>query len=498
MNYEDELLISLGSSTKSTQNKLNNRKLKDKFYNDIYEYYYRGGFLSIILSYVTEILSSLFGLIFIIFIFILLDWDEILLCGKENDIENCGEIYNYIKPKVPNFFCIMILFFGIIFILYKIFTFCFNFKNILNIHNFYKKTLIISSKDMQTMSWSDVINILSVYEQNIDVFSNTTIYDITSHILRKENYLIALINNNIINISPYLYTKQLELNIQYIIFNNLDNIHNDNFETSLRYKLIFYGILNLFLSVFVFVFLLLYFFVCNIDDFCSKKNILTDRQYSLYYKRKIRDYNELKHFFEERLNKSVKPALEYIKQFPSPIMEIVGKFIGLISGCFVGFFLILSILDESILLYVRFYDRSLIFYAGVFGIISAIARGMIKSPENRVYDPITTMNDLQKYIQYIPTNWVNKFNTYYVRDSFLKMFDNVIKLFLYDLLSVITTPIILIFVLPKQVSNIVHFIRTNTIDIRNVGNICKFAEFNFNSKNEKMERSITTFKDNHE
>ena len=62
----------------------------------------------------------------------------------------------------------------------------------------------------------------------------------------------------------------------------------------------------------------------------------------------------------------------------------------------------------------------------------------------------------------------------------------------------ITTPIILIFVLPKQVTNIVHFIRTNTIDIRNVGNICKFAEFNFNSKNEKMERSITTFKDNHE
>ena len=86
MNYEDELLISLGSSTKSTQNKLNNRKLKDKFYNDIYEYYYRGGFLSIILSYVTEILSSLFGLVFIIFIFILLDWDEILLCGKQNDI----------------------------------------------------------------------------------------------------------------------------------------------------------------------------------------------------------------------------------------------------------------------------------------------------------------------------------------------------------------------------------------------------------------------------
>ena len=76
------------------------------------------------------------------------------------------------------------------------------------------------------------------------------------------------------------------------------------------------------------------------------------------------------------------------------------------------------------------------------------------------------------------------------------MFKYKIFLFLNDLISVVTTPIILIFVLPKQRVKMINFLLNNTKYIKNVGNICTFSEFNKSSNNKKMELSISMFQDN--
>ena len=458
----------------------------DIFYSDVYDYFHKGGFMSIVLSGITDILSLLFGTGFLVFVFVLLDWGKILQCGTNNEIKDCGELYIYIKPHYPNIFFIFTLFIASIFTICKILMFFKNYKTLCYIHNFYKNELKISSKELQTMQWSTVIDRISKHKK-----INLTIEDITNKILYKENYFIALIHKNVLDIIPFFYTKQLEFNLRHIILSDLHNIN----PISLKRKFILYGILNLFFSFFIFIYLLTHFFASNIDDFYSNKNI-GSRRYSLLAKSQFRDYNELQHFFEKRLNKSIKYSYEYIKQFPSPELDVICKFISLISGAFIGLFLILSILDESILLYVRLFDRSLIFYTGIFGAISACARSFIKSPENTIYNPSEIMEKIYKYTHYMPTHWVNKCDSYRIRDEFLVFFPYTLLIFVQDLISVFMTPIILLRVMPNYADDISQFIQQNTVNSP-IGKICSFANFEIKLDDKKMSMSISCFKENH-
>jgi autophagy-related protein 9 len=49
------------------------------------------------------------------------------------------------------------------------------------------------------------------------------------------------------------------------------------------------------------------------------------------------------------MNNSAVYSLDYFKQFPTPLVSIVAKFISFLSGGLAGILLILGFLDESIL-----------------------------------------------------------------------------------------------------------------------------------------------------
>ncbi len=493
---DESTLLYLGSRDKNTFENKNYINLKDltydeQFYNDVYKYYHDGGFYNILATNIGAITSSIFGIFFFIFVFCLLDWSQILLCGQDKDVKDCGDLFDYLKYESPNFFIICCLTLAISTTLYKIISFIFNLRKLIKIKNFFYNKLHFTHKDLQTISWREVII-------KISEITSLSIKEITYIILKKENYLLSLINNNILQIPQFMYTKQLEMNLERIIFYNIENIDKLD-KRKLRNRFIIYGILNIIFSIFIFIFISIYFFISNIDEINSNKTILGGRKYNLYAKRKFRQYNELEHFFEKRLNKSYRYALEYIKQFPSTFFETVGKYLGLITGSFIGFFLILSLLDESILLYVRLFNRSLIFYAGIISAISAASRGFIRSPENSIYNAQPVMEKIISYTHYMPVNWTGRLNTFDIRDEFLSFFNYTTVIFLYDLLSVITTPLILIFILSKKSEKIAIFLHQNTVYVKNVGNICNFADFRSKhiETDEKLIKSLSVFSENH-
>ena len=416
-----------------------------------------------------------------------LDWDRILQCGNNNEIKECGELYTYISPKIPNFLTSIILVYSIIFTIVKFCIFIIKYKDLVNTYNYYTNSLHISCEELQTSTWTKIVNkIIEVNAKNI------TICDITNKILRTDNYFIALIHKDIIKLpSISLYTSQLDFNLRHIILNDIVNIDHG----TLKRRFILYGLLNLLFSVIIFIYLSMHFFASNIDEFYSNKDILGSRKYTIYAKWKFREYNELKHFFEKRLTKSMPVGVSYIKNFPAPTTEVICKNIGIICGAFIGFFVILSLLDESILLYVRLFDRTLLFYAGIIGAISSIARGTIRKPENTIYNPAAIMEKIYKYTHYMPDRWKKKTNTYAVKDDFLKLFPYSFILFLYELLSVFTTPYILLFILPKQSIDITYFIKNHTVKSQNVGPICRFANFETPDQNNdrKMDQSLSYF-----
>lgn len=467
------------------------RLTRDNFINNIYYYYLKGGFYSIIISKIIDVFSLIFLSFFTLGVFVFLDWDKIMKCTVD-----CGDISDYLNLNSinsPNFFHVMILTFvsGLVsFSFYKIIKFYSDCKEFKLIDKYYTEHLNIKRKDLHSKSWEDIINIISEKNESIPID------EITSIILKRENYFIAFITNNIFKIPENLFTKQLEISLYYGL-NPFEFSNKTKYDIQRRLFLL--GIINLILSPFILTYVIASFIFYNIDELYLNKKVLGPRRYTEYFKWEIRSYNELQHYFEDRVNYSMKYAIEYTKQFPSRNIEIISKFIGLISGAFIVLFLTLSILDENILLFVKFLDRSLIFYTGLFASISAITRGFIREPENIVYNPNDIMNKVSKYTHYMPKHWINKCHTFNVRDEFLIKFKYILLIFFYEIISVITTPYLLFFTIYAESQNIENFLKHNTSYKKNIGYTCRLSDFagKYEEVNNKMEMSILSFSENH-
>ena len=454
------------------------------FYSQVYKYYYNRGFYPILFFNISELFLLIFSIAFFLFFFAFIDWVKLLECK----INNCGDIMNYIDVKFSPIE-IFILIIGVMFLVYKLTVFVPKMYNLINICNYYTKTLEIKNEDLYSIDWTFILD--KIVKTNN---KHCSVINLTNKIMRKENYMIAFIDNKIIDMPNYVYTKQMEENLKYIILNDSYDINNID-HLKLRRKFIIYGILNAAFSFIILLFQIGYFFTSNINDFYSSKNITGPRRYTTLAKTKFREYNELTHYFEERINKSMKYANKYNAQFESPNMEIAGKFIGLISGAFFIFFLIISILDENVLLYVTFFDRSLLFYMGIISAISSFTRTLIRDPEESLYDPVGYMEKIIQYTHYCPERWVDKFNKHEVRNEFSSLFQFKIVIFFHEIISIFVTPYYLIFILPEKSKRICEFIKNNTVYVDSIGYVYNtYDEYHLD---DKMKSSLLNFNENH-
>lgn len=496
MAYDDltysSLFDEVGNNREFTKYK---RVETTKFFKEIYYYYIKGGFYNILTVKIIDIFTLLFVCIFILTTFIFLDWENIILCGKDTDIKDCGDISRYLTSTnfyTPNFFQVLILIFVLTILFYSIYKFInlYNdFINYYNIDRYYVERLKIPRQYLHSKSWEDII--LSISNTN----NNLPIDDIANIILVEENFFISFMDNNLFNVSNKYFTKQLEYNLYYGI--RPSTLINKDF-TYIKNRLIYLGIINIFLSPFILLYIIISFVFNNIDELYINKKVFGSRRYNNYFKWKIRQYNELDHCFENRVNMSMKYANEYIKQFPSIMIENISKFIAFISGAFIVLFLTFSILDENILLYVKFEDRSLIFYTGIIASISSIARGFIREPENSIYNPNGIMEKISKYTLYYPEIWKDNAHTFVVKNEFLSFYNYILINFLYEINGIISTPYLLLFHIPNQAKKIEDFMKRNVVYKKTIGNICLDSDFkNKNNKSQKLSSSILSFSENY-
>ena len=191
-------------------------------------------------------------------------------------------------------------------------------------------------------------------------------HDIANRIMRRENYMIALINKDILDLSVLfmneksLLTKTLEWNLKLCIDNFIYNQqgqingkilkeYNRNQlarELTSRFKLA--AIINLISPFIVIYFVLLYFFRYFNEYKSNPASILGLRQYTPYAEWKLREYNELSHLFNKRLIMSMGPANTYIDQFPKGFLVVnLMRLINFISGSILAVLVIMGILLED-------------------------------------------------------------------------------------------------------------------------------------------------------
>lgn len=398
----------------------------------------------------------------------------------------------------------------------KVFQLLLDIRRLKHMHDFYHCLLGVSDAEIQTISWQEIVSRLmtlrdanaatagavpahnrrymgSQSKQRMDA------HDIANRLMRKENYLIALVNKDILDLTlpvPFLRNRQLfsrtlEWNINLCIvdyvFNEqgqvrplfLKDSHRKALSDGLRRRFVFFGIMNIFVAPFIVVYFMMHYFFRYFNEYKKNPSQISSRQYTPLAEWKFREFNELWHLFERRINLSHPFATRYVDQFPKDKTIQIAGFVAFVSGALTSVLALASIIDPELFLgFELTHDRTVLFYLGIFGSVWALARGMVPE-ETDVFDPEYTLLKVINFTHYFPSHWKGKLHSDDVRKDFAISYQLKIIIFMEEILSMIFTPFILWFSLPKCSERVIDFVREFTVHVDGMGYLCSFAVFDF-------------------
>ncbi|GMP90682.1 hypothetical protein CsSME_00041693 [Camellia sinensis var. sinensis] len=489
----------------------------DLFFERLYSYYCEKGLWCIIIKWIVELLSLVFTICFSGFFLLYVDWNGLrnAKCGMdavESGIKPCDLAKEALHPHplIP-FTLSKAIIVGYLGIFSVYWAFCFlrffaQLKDTLKIRQFYYNSLCVTDNEIQTMPWASILEKVVRLQstQQLCVVKDLSAHDVVMRLMRKENYLIGMLNKGVLafpisqwvpgsspsvkfgpNGTRYrlILTKTLEWTLNWCI---LQSMFDRNFcvrrdfvsdPKTLKKRLMIVGLAMLLLSPFLVIFMLVYLFLRHAEQFYNQPSTASSRRWSNLSKWMFREFNEVDHFFKHRINGSVLHASDYLKQFPSPIITIIAKFISFVSGGFAAILIIIAFLEES-LLEGHIFGRNLFWYAAVFGAITAISRAAV-TDELLVLDPQGAMSLVVQHTHYMPKRWRGKENTEIVCMEFATLFQYTGMMLLEEMASIFLTPYLLLFVVPERVDDILQFIADFTVNVEGVGHVCSFSVFDF-------------------
>ena len=390
--------------------------------------------------------------------------------------------------------------------LYQTAQLLFSIPHLYNLHAFFTQLLKIQDSDLPTVSWNEISNrIISLQKVPetcllIPGSMNLDVHKIANRIMRRENYWIALYNKDILDLAfpfpmPFItgrpcLTKIMEFNLRVCIGNLLFQESGEGIRPEvlmveqravlihgLKRRLALMAILNMILSPFILGMTIMYLFFRYAQELHSNPRILGSRRYSSLAKWKFRDFNELPHLFQQRLNRSYRKAQLYVSQFSSPKTTILARLVAFIAGAFASFLAIFLVFEEDFDLGFQITSgKSVGFYITVFGAIFAVARGLVPD-ENLVLEPEMLLLEWSDDTHYLPHEWKGKLHSEQVKLQFSGFFSYRFVLLTEEILSVLYAPFILLFSLPPCSERIIDFFRDHTKTIAAMGPICDYADF---------------------
>ncbi|KAG7756782.1 hypothetical protein KL924_004787 [Ogataea haglerorum] len=494
----------------------------DTFLEDVYGYYTGNGYRCIILSRVSDLLIIVFVVWLSSFMGNCVDYNR-LMNGSASRYSDVVVDRCYSKISFSQKFFFFVLF---IILVLRVKSFYNHFKDLKEIKNFYNLLLGVSDEELQTISWSTIVKkIMVLRDQNTNalISGNQNIggddlkskkrlsaHDIANRLMRKENYMIAIFNKNVLApaltvplINHHFLTKTLEWNLKLCIFDFMFNSDGQlkhavlsehkrlALATELRKRFRLAGILSIFLTPFLVIYFLLYFFLKFFYDIKTNPSLVGSREYSPYARWKLREFNELPHMFDKRLKMSRARATEYINQFPKEATNIVLNFVAFVTGSLVTILVVLTVLGhENFLNFELTEGRTVLFYISTLGAIFTICKGSV-SENDTVFDPEASLRYVAQFTHYLPSSWNGRFHTEEVKNEFCNLFNLRLILVLKEITSLIMLPYILYCRLPDVSEKVIDFFREFSVHVDGLGYVCTFAMFEFDSKDKPI-RSQTS------
>ncbi|ORY40075.1 autophagy protein Apg9-domain-containing protein [Leucosporidium creatinivorum] len=471
----------------------------DGFLQKVYLYYVGKGIWTMVLGRVVDLLTVGWVISFSTFLVGCIDY------GKLWDAHSLAEVV--VPQCVARFSTLHLLLFLSFasFYLYRVIRFGLGVKELWEMHEFFGELLGVEENDIQTIPWSLIVTRLSTLRASHPsaLSSRSTshptaaghpldAHDIANRIMREENYLIALFNKDVLDLSLPLpgwvpegvrsrlgggggggrtLTKALEWNLGVCLLGFLFGAdgqvrraflgerNKGELVEALRRRFILMGIINAVFAPFIVLYLLMYSFFRYFEEYHQNPSTLSSRT-----------------FTPSPAGTSEKT---YVAQFPKAKTALLSRFVAFVAGSFAAVLILFSLIDpEAFLHFEVTKGRTVLFYIGVFGGILAVARGMVPE-EHRVVDVEEVMRRIVEQTHYCPEEWRGKLHSAEVHTTFSALFPLSAQIYLQELLSVLLTPFILLYSLPRCSGAIVDFFREFTVHVDGLGYVCSFAVFDF-------------------
>lgn len=203
--------------------------------------------------------------------------------------------------------------------------------DLLDTANFCHSKLGISERQIRTITWPEFVSrVVSLqHTTRLCIQRDLTEFDIVARIMRRDNYLIGMLNKGVLPLhvplpglrQRFMLTKTLEWALDRCIFDHMFD------PTTFRVRVEFVddpealqrrfrreAVLMVVLSPFVLCFLLIYFFMRNAEKFYNHPASIGARRWSLLARWRMREFNELEHYVSHRLNASQEASNKYMAQ----------------------------------------------------------------------------------------------------------------------------------------------------------------------------------------
>ncbi|KAL8853284.1 MAG: hypothetical protein Q9221_001896 [Calogaya cf. arnoldii] len=482
----------------------------DNFLRDVYDYFLGNGIWCILLSRLLNLLTLAFVVGFSTFLTTCIDFAKLRSSHRMSEI-----LIPKCTKNMSSTTSLLIWLFAFFWI-GKSFQYLLDIRRLQHMHCFYHYLLEIPDSDIQTVSWQEIVKrLMALRDMNPATATGVTerhrrftgsqskqrmdAHDIANRLMRRDNYLIALFNKDVLDFGlplPFMrnrqwFSKTLEWNLSFCILDFvfddhgqvrpifLKDTHRRALSDGIRSRFLFAGFMNVICAPFIIIYFVMLYFFRYFNEYQKNPSQIGTRQYTPFAEWKFRQFNELLHLFQRRANMSYPFASRYIDQFPKDKTVQASRFVAFIAGALASVLFLASVIDPELFLGFEItHDRTVLFYLGVLTTVWAIARGAVPE-ENLVFDPAFALKNVIDYTCYMPNEWRGRLHSEEVRSEFALLYRMKVMIFLEEILGIILTPFILWFSLPKSCDQLVDFFREFTVHVDGLGYVCSFAVFDF-------------------
>ena len=490
----------------------------DEFFIFLYQYYEYKGYWNMILVRVLNVMQLAFMTGLYIFLTAYIDYSS----------NEAKDFRDMVSSQKIGFWGGIGLFLLIVYLLILSVKSYLEIKETGHMYHFYNDILKVEDSELYSTPWGDIAKKVIQVPSIKGSSENFSELDLANLIMRRENYVIAMMNKGILETDLPLAggqlvgTKALEWITFLVIFTFFFNAkghpvvshvtHSQLVSTKRRFKewINKLALASLFLSPLVLLYLAMYAILRYAQELKTSPGTLSSRRWSNASLWKFREFNELYHIFKERMNKSYIPTMEYIKNFENHIISNLARFGAFVFGSCATILILLSIFEIE-----EFWGRNVLWWLSILAGLLALCRAFIPDP-TAVYNPKGYMRSIMHYTHYMPKKWRENEHKREVRTEVLYLFENKALIFLREVVSILLIPYVIYKVIGNKAEEICVFFSTFTVEKDGVGMVCKFATFDLKgcgnvkygatnnadkelrSKQGKLEKSLLNFKTHHE